>query len=212
MGWIIAAAIAVLVIVLLVVPIALHIRYDGTTTRVWLRILLFKFLISDSSKPKKENKKKEKNGKKEKPKQKKSFFEIVNLITDIARSGIKAGRIAIKHLRFYGVRVYWRIARNDPYETGLAYGQTNAILYPVLGALANFFKVEFEKVDIIPDFTAEKDSCDITLKAKIPPIHLIRAGISFLIDMAKGAYSKSTDKNDKQNNNKTNKEGVFNNG
>lgn len=212
MGWIITAVIAVLVAVLLVIPIALHIRYDGTTTRVWLRILFFKFLISDSSKPKKENKKKEKNGKKEKPKPKKSFFEIVNLITDIARSGIKAGRIAIKHLRFYGVRVYWRIARNDPYETGLAYGQTNAILYPVLGALANFFKVEFEKVDIIPDFTAEKDSCDITLKAKIPPIHLIRSGISFLIDMAKGTYSKSADKNDKQNNNKTNKEGALNNG
>ncbi len=212
MGWIIVAAIAVLVTVLLVVPIALHIRYDGTTTRVWVRILFFKFLISDSSKPKKENGKKEKPEKKQKAKPKKDFFEIIHLITDVARSGIKAGRIAIKHLRFYGVRVYWKIARNDPYETGLAYGQTNAVLYPVLGALANFFKVKFEKVDVIPDFTAEKDSCDITLKAKIPPIHLIRAGISFLIDMSKGAYRKSVDKNEKRNNNKTNKEGALNNG
>lgn len=210
MGWIIAAVIAVLVTVLLVVPMALHIRYDGATTRVWLRILFFKFLISDSSKSKKEKEEKTEKNKKSKPK--KDFFGILHLITDVARSGIKAGKIAIKHLRFYGVRVYWKIARNDPYETGLAYGQTTAVIYPVLGALANFFKVKFEKVEVIPDFTAEKDSCDITLKAKIPPIHLIRAGISFLIDMSKGEYRRSADKNDKQNNNKTNKEGALNNG
>ena len=212
MGWIIVAAIAVIFTVLLVVPIALHIRYDGTTTWVWLRILFFKFLIYDSSKPEKESCKKKKTEKTQEPKQKKGFFEIIHLITDIARSGIKAGKIAIKHLKFYGVRVCWKIARNDPYETGLAYGQTNAVLYPILGALANFFKVKFEKVEVIPDFTAEKDSCDITLKAKIPPIHLIRAGISFLIDISKGTYSKSADKNDKRNNNKTNKEGALNNG
>ena len=207
MGWIITATIAVLVAVLLFVPISLCIRYDGTITRAWLRVLLFRFRVLDSSKPKKTKKAKKKTEPKKKE-PKKNFFEILNLICDIGRSGLKAGKIIKKHLRFYGVRVFWKIAREDPYETGLAYGRTNAVVYPVLGALANLFKVKFERLEIVPDFTSQKDACDITLKAKISLFNVIRAGIAFLFDFVK----RMADKNKTQLNNKNIKEGALNNG
>lgn len=213
MGWIITAAIAALVAVLLFVPIVFHIRYDGDTTRLWLRVLFVRFPVYDSSKPKKEKKKKKEN--KQTPstkKEKKGFFEIIKLVCDVGSSGLKAGKIISKYLRFYGVRVFWKIAREDPYETGVAFGTANAVAYPVLGTLANLFSVKFEAINIVPDFTAQKDAYDITLKAKISLFNILRAGIAFLIEMAKRAEQGSADKNKTQTNNKNVKEGALNNG
>ena len=185
MGWIITAAIAALVAVLLFVPIVFHIRYDGDTTRLWLRILFVRFLAFDSSKPQKEKKKKKENTTSSK-KEKKNFFEIIKLVCDVGSSGLKAGRIISKHLSFYGVRLFWKIAREDPYETGVAFGTANAVAYPVLGTLANLYSVKFETINIVPDFTAQKDAYDITLKARISLFNILRAGIVFLLEMAKG--------------------------
>ena len=213
MGWIITAAIAALIAVLLFVPIVFHIRYDGDTTRLWLRVLFVRFPVYDSSKPKKEKKKKKEN--KQTPstkKEKKGFFEIIKLVCDVGSSGLKAGKIISKHLRFYGVRVFWKIARDDPYETGVAFGTANAVAYPVLGTLANLFSVKFEAINIVPDFTAQKDAYDITLKAKISLFNILRAGIVFLLEMAKRAEQGSADKNKTQTNNKNVKEGALNNG
>lgn len=215
MGWIITTAIAVLVAVLLFTPISICAHYDGEATRMWLRVLIFRFKIFDSTKkPKKETKpKKEKKTKKKtatKNKQsKKNFLEILRLVCDLAQSGLKAGKILKKHLHFYGVRVFWKIARDDPYETGLAFGKTNAVVYPVLGALANIFNVKFETLEIVPDFTSQKDVCDITLKAKMSLFNIIRAGIVFLFDFVKRT---TADNNKTQTNTKNIKEGAFNNG
>ena len=209
MGWIIAAAIAVLVTVLLFAPISLRAHYDGEKTRMWIRVLIFRFKIYDSSKPKKEKKQKKKTAAKNKQ-PKKNFFEILRLVCDLAQSGLKTGKILKKHLHFYGVRVFWKIARDDPYETGLAFGTTNAVAYPVFGALANIFNVKFETLEIVPDFTSQKDVCDITLKAKMSPFNIIRAGIVFLFDFAK--RTASADKNTTQTNTKNIKEGALNNG
>lgn len=211
MGWIIFAVIAVIVAILLVIPIALHIRYDGETTRIYLRILCFKFLVSDTSKLEKNKKSKRKTkvktkAKKEKAKDRKDLFEILKLVCDVAHSGLKAGKVIAKSLHFYGVRIHWKIARDDPYETGLAFGNANAALYPVLGTLANLFKVKFERIDVYPDFTATKDSCDITLKAKITPFNLIKAAMAFALDMIRRILRRSAD------NNRTNKEGALING
>ena len=213
MGWIITAAIAALVAVLLFVPIALHIRYDGASTRLWLRILFVRFLVYDSSKPQKEKKKKKENNQTTSTKkEKKDFFEIIKLVCDVGSSGLKAGKIISKHLSFYGVRVFWKIAREDPYETGVAFGTANAVAYPVLGTLANLYRVKFETIEIVPDFTAQKDAYDITLKAKMSLFNLLRAGIVFLLEMAKRAGQGSADKNRTQTNNKNTKEGALNNG
>lgn len=210
MGWIIFAAIAALVAVLLFAPIALHVHYDGEKTRSWIRVLAFRIPVFDSSKPKKEKKQKKKTQKKKKSKNDKGFFGTITSLCDFARSGLKAGKIVSKHLHFYGVRVFWKIARGDPYETGIAFGNANAVLYPTFGVLANYFKVKFERIDIVPDFTAEKDSYDITLKAKISPFNLLRAGIAFLFDMIKRGYQNSADKDTTQINN--DKEGALKNG
>ena len=207
MGWIITAAIAVLVAVLLFAPISIRAHYDGETTRMWLRVLVFPFRIFDSSKPKKEKKTKKKNATKKKQ-PKKNFFEILRLVCDLAGSGLKAGKVVKKHLRFYGVRVFWKIARDDPYETGLAFGTTNAVVYPVFGALANLYNVKFERLEIVPDFTAQRDVCDITVKAKMSPFNIIKAGIVFLFDFVK----RTADKNTTQINTKNIKEGALNNG
>ena len=211
MGWIITAAIAVLVAVLLFTPISIRAHYDGETTRMWLRVLILRFKIFDSSKPKKEKKQKNKTTTKKKQ-PKKSFFEMLHLVCDLARSGLKAGKIVKKHLRFYGVRVFWKIAREDPYETGLAFGRTNAVAYPVFGALANLFNVKFERLEIVPDFTSQNDVCDITLKAKMSPFNIIRAGIVFLFDFAKRTALASADNNKTLTNTKNIKEGALNNG
>ena len=211
MGWIITAAIAVLVAVLLFTPISIRAHFDGEVTRLWLRVLILRFKIFDSSKPKKEKKQKNKTATKTK-KPKKNFFELLRLVCDLARSGLKAGKIIKKHLHFYGVRVFWRIARDDPYETGVAFGKTNAVVYPVFGTLANIFNVKFERLEVIPDFTSQKDTCDITLKAKISPFNLIRAAVVFALDFVKRTAKAEMDKNKTQTNTKNIKEGALNNG
>lgn len=210
MGWIILAAIAVLVAVLLLVPIALHVRYDGEKTRTWIRVLFFKIPVSDSSKPKK--KKKQKAKAKKKKKDSKDVFETITSLCDFACSGLKAGKMLTKHLSFYGVSVFWKIARGDPYETGIAFGSANAVLYPVFGVLANLFRVKFERIEVVPDFTAEKDVYDIMLKAKISPFNLLMAGVAFLFDMMKRGYQRSADKDKPENTNNNTKEGALKNG
>ena len=210
MGWIITSTIAVIVAVLLFVPISFSLHYDGAITRMSLRVLVFKFNILDSSKPQKE--KKEKSDAPKKTKTKKDFFEIVRLVCDLAKSGLKAGKIIKKHLRIYGVRVFWKIARDDPSETGVAFGKANAIAYPVFGALANVFNVKFERLEIVPDFTSQTDACDITLKARISPFNVLRAALVFLFDFMKRTDTSLADKDKTKTNTKNIKEGALNNG
>lgn len=211
MGFAIFAAIACLLAAVLFIPVSLHILYNGNT-RVFLRVLGIKLLVSDSSKPAEKSAKKPKQNTEKKQKKKKDLFEMLALFSDLAKSGIKAVKTVVKKTRVYDVSICWTIARGDPYETGLAYGRSSAALYPVLGFLSSVCKVKLKNIDVIPDFNAVGDSYDISLKARIAPFYILKAGLILLANAVLGMWRRSADKNSMSTNNIISKDGALNNG
>lgn len=196
MGWIIAAAI---LLFLLLMPPVLHVRADGRT-RVTLRYLFLKLQLFDSQakpkakKPKKGKKPSDKpeEKKNEKKEKKRSLSETLGLLSDVAGSGKAGMKILLRHLHFYGIRVRYTVAREDPCETGTAYGKISAAVYPLCGFLSSFLHMKFKRIEVYPDFTTDHDSYDLSLKVRISPLFVLQAGIVFLFTLLVRMMRRST--------------------
>lgn len=83
-------------------------------------------------------------------------------------------------LRVHHIRVYLPVHGQDAAATALAVGRLHAVLGAALGALQNFFRLEFAQYELEPDYTGEKAgtaffSCKITAHAIIMLIACIWA-------------------------------------
>ena len=83
-------------------------------------------------------------------------------------------------LRVHHIRVYLPVHGQDAAATALAVGRLHAVLGAALGALQNFFRLEFAQYELEPDYTGENAgkaffSCKITAHAIIMLIACIWA-------------------------------------
>ena len=150
-----------LVAALLFLPVwaIFDLRYDQLTVR--LRVLFLTFTVF----PLREKKKKEKEQppqeeKTEKPKEEKRtpsprFEWTVSRIARLAADAAGILRMALAALRVRKIRVLLPLQGEDAADTALFYGRFSGWFYGIVALLQNFMDLEFERIELIPDFAGE---------------------------------------------------------
>lgn len=175
MGWIIAAAIALVIIGIFALPANVRLRADNGGVSAVLNILFFKYTLYPSTdKPKKKKRvkkaKKKTGGTKtastQKPKKKTDLGSIIDLVKSIALPIVKG---LGKHLRIRLKKLCIIIGCEDAAETAVLYGiACNACdeLLEILGRAMNY-SADSGAVYIDTDYVSEKTSFDIDVIFKL---------------------------------------------
>ena len=114
------------------------------------------------------------------PEAEKRFELTLDAVRGIAgTAGGFMGKV-LAALRVHHIRVYLPVHGQDAAATALAVGRLHAVLGAALGALQNFFRLEFAQYELEPDYTGENAgkaffSCKITAHAIIMLIACIWA-------------------------------------
>ncbi len=222
---IILIVIAVLILLLLI-PVHVLLRYDGDTTRLWLRYLFVPFTFVPKKKKaknekekndnatKKENRKKSEKDKSEKAEtdedeKKESTFArifkaqglsgviaILEEITDIVRKFLDS---VLKHIIVRKMKLKIIVGGEDAYQTAMNFGYCCSGVYPILGTLSAL--ITFKKVpdvSITADF--DRKESDIFLEFDISSrlLFLLASLIIYGIKAVKLYLKiKNTDENSK---------------
>ena len=176
----IIGGILLLIILLLLCPIVLSVKY--VDERLTVRLCGFR-LLPQKDKPKKEKKqkkkKKENEGKDPKKKKKKSkidFQQIKTLITSATPAAKKVFRkIKIRKFRFIYI-----CAGDDAAKTAIQYGRICAAVASLLPIVQNIFDIKVDKIDVQLDFSVNKPYNEVKFKAKLKVYVLIAAAVIFL--------------------------------
>ena len=174
MGWIIAAAIVLVIIGIFALPVSIRLHADNGGASAVLSTLFFKYtLYPAEDKPKRKKKKKNKTEKKTSggkavPKSKKGadINALFELVKTIALPIVKS---LGKHLRIRLKRLHVIIGCEDAAETAVLYGiACNACdeLLEILGR-AMKYSADSGAVYIDTDYVSEKTSFDIDVVFKL---------------------------------------------
>ena len=149
-----------LAVVLLFCPFCADVQWenDVLTIRVGaLGLTLPVFQYPAPEKPKKKKKKKPAGQKADKkpwpetPPRKKARLTL-NILCTILRGAGRLTRAIIGSLRITKIDVVLGVRGEDPAEAARSYGRLNAWLYPALGFLDRFVYLDFEQLQLLPDF------------------------------------------------------------
>jgi len=177
----IIGGILLLIILLLLCPIVLSVKY--VDERLSIRLCGFR-LLPQKEKPKKEKqqkkKKKEKEAKDPKKKKKKKskidFQQIKTLVTSATPAAKKVFRkIKIRKFRFIYI-----CAGDDAAKTAIQYGRICAAVASLLPIIQNIFDIKVDKIDVQLDFSVNKPYNEVKFKAKLKVYVLIAAAVIFL--------------------------------
>ncbi|CDF58181.1 DUF2953 domain-containing protein [Thermobrachium celere] len=142
-----------LLILILLLPIKISFIYEKQT----LKIILFKYWVINLNKKNKTNKVKDRKNKKNKL-DASALLKNKNLILENLQ-------FIIKRIKF-DVELSLNIASNDAFNTAMLYGFANTIIYSLISALSNKYKV-YPKIDISCDFNKTKTSLYLRLTLSI---------------------------------------------
>lgn len=170
----------VLLAVLLLCPFCADVAWEKGTLTIRAGALGMTFPVfrypQPEGGPKKEKKKKPKKKaepkepKKETPPRQKAKLTL-NILCTILRGAGSLTRAVIGSLRFTHIRVRLGVRGDDPAEAARTYGKLNAWLYSALGILDRFVYLDFEQLQLLPDFgTPEptvQDSVSFRMSAQL---------------------------------------------
>ena len=206
MGWIIAAAIVLLFVLLLAGRVTVFFDYNDSLA---LKIKYLCFTVvkipKQKKKPKKPKKTKEKKDKKaekaksekesdEKKKDEKKKFDIKSLTFDdyidllkTALSGIgKPLKKLFKSIAFSHMSIGIVVGGSDAARTAIKFGAINIAAGNVLGLLDSYFTLKpLDDMNITADFQSEKTLYDIYFEVRLSMFAALAAGFKLL-----GAFLK----------------------
>lgn len=190
-GWIVFGALMLTFLILLLLPVVIRVEYQGDW-RVLVQYLFLRFPVYPSQKEKKVKPKKKKpsgepeEGEKEKKKKKqgRSLTDTVEMALDLVSSATGGLRMLFRNLRVSSLRLWLRVGREDAAETGIQYGNCCAYLYSAYALLQHYIRIRRVSLDLQPDFLAEEDRWELSLRARLTPLAVLGAvlymGASFL--------------------------------
>ena len=210
MGWIIASAALVLLVLLFFIRVFVRIDY-GNELAVYLNILFLKIKVfptkpkkKDKKKPQEKEKKKKtkkeiKTEEKEKePEKKKTVKEILDLVKSVYDISKK---IISMFFGYLSVRVYKLLIVIDGGEaskTALEYAGVTAAVNALFALLDENVDVKYgkaENIDVRPEFTQNGSSAEIDISFGLRLWQLIRLGINALMAYLKiKSKTEGTDK------------------
>jgi hypothetical protein len=117
---------------------------------------------------------------------KKSFSEILDMISRGLNAASKAARIMLKGLFFYKIRLFVPVRGKDAADTALKTGQIQAAIGTARGAAENVLHLRWRRIVIYPDFTGETRetfvfSCKILLIPVIMAVAALLGLITFIM-------------------------------
>lgn len=156
LAWICIIILAVLVL-FLALPICLKVKMDYDKFTVKLQILFLSFNLYPTKKEKVEQEQEQEQDQSQNvqnKKKKKKKLTLDKIIGIISTSG-GAIKIVLKGLFIKHIEIVLPIHEENPADTGIAYGKSQAYLGGAVATLEHFLHLSFKKINIIPDFTGE---------------------------------------------------------
>lgn len=197
-GWVLLGLLALLVLAL-VLPTVITVRWDRDGLRVWARVLFvrvqvfpFKERKAKPAREKKPKKQKEEGDEKEE-KPPKSFGERVAFIRRLARAGMAAVRVFVRHMRINAVQVVAPLHMEDASDTALMVGRAQGAVGGLRAVLDGRLKVRFKRIQIIPDFAGQlQDEWLFACKVAFNPVIMFKAAfVFFRLFLRKRPYSRA---------------------
>ncbi len=189
MGWIIAGAVVLGIMLLLVIPLSADAVWDGKL-RLDLKWLFIRKTLYPGQKKKEKEKAKEVSEKPaEKPakakKKKVSAEKLIDTVLDYIKRCGGGARMILRDLRVSVLEINWTIACDDAAECAIRYGRMNAYLYSAVATLSNFIRIRRTKIRLVPDYTEEDEEFSARAMLSITPlvtiIGLVRVAWGFFM-------------------------------
>lgn len=119
-------------------------------------------------------------------------------------------RKLFRKIRFYDTDIDILLGNDDPYKAAMNYGYASAAFYPTLAFICTVFSVKFKNCQINTDFVNDRFEVKVSGKIYLRVSTVLAIGISSGIKLL-SIYFKQK-KNDKANDDKTNKKELVKNG
>lgn len=197
MWWlIILAAVIAAVLILLCIPVAAHIRFEGELSIV-ISYLFLRFRVYPQKPKKEKERRKQKSkklkqsaeaGKKEPVGALIAKYGVAETIKLISQTAVKLPAVVIRIFRgarLRRLRLKLGIAGEDAAQTAIGYGEVCSVFYPVYGALSSYLKIIGPQVDIHADYASEKTQISASGKLYVTPLHIVVCVLGGLKDIIK---------------------------
>ena len=178
------------IVLLLLIPISVHIKYDGDFF-VKLKIAGIKAFEAEPKEDIKEPSPDTENDKKVKKQTQKSFDKLkekhgfagaVKEIFEFVKAVISRLKGELKHIAIRKLCLDIKVASGDAATTATSYGAVCAAVYPVLTFIDGIANVKMKNINILSDFNSDNSDFGFSV--------IIKARILFLIIMAFGVFSE----------------------
>lgn len=187
---IIVLSVLAFIVLLLLIPISVHIKYDGDFF-VKLKIAGIKAFEAEPKEDIKEPSPDTENDKKVKKQTQKSFDKLkekhgfagaVKEIFEFVKAVISRLKGELKHIAIRKLCLDIKVASGDAATTATSYGAVCAAVYPVLTFIDGIANVKMKSINILSDFNSDNSDFGFSV--------IIKARILFLIIMAFGVFSE----------------------
>ena len=187
---IIVLSVLAFIVLLLLIPISVHIKYDGDFF-VKLKIAGIKAFeaepkeeIKEPSSDTESNKKAKKQTEKafDKLKKKHGFAGAVKEIFVFLKAVLERLKDELKHIAIRKLCLDIKVASENAASTAIEYGAVCAAVYPVLAFLDGILNIKMKSINVTSDFNSDKSNFTFSV--------IIRSRIFFLIIMAFGVFSE----------------------
>ena len=154
-------ALLLLIAALLFLPVwvSVELRHSRLTVRLRVLFLTFTLLPAREKKKKKEEKKPQQEKPKEEGAAKRSpsprFEWTASRVARLAADAAGILKMALAALRVRQIRILLPLQGEDAADTALFYGRFSGWFYGIVALLQNFMDLEFERIELIPDFAGE---------------------------------------------------------
>ncbi|MEG2174841.1 MAG: DUF2953 domain-containing protein [Oscillospiraceae bacterium] len=178
----ILAIVLLTLLALLLLPVCLHIRYDGSlsiaSTWLWLRYPLLPHPAKQKSTSVSTAAPSAKA-----PLKMPGLKESMHLLLDLLPGCFKPIRLLLRRTTLAAVEVTVRVAKGDAAQTAIAFGHVNATVMMAIAALDRVFTLRVRHIDIIPDFVADQGCIDASLEVRLIPMAALVAAFAIACHM-----------------------------
>ena len=194
MGWLIAAAVMLFIVLLFFIRVFVRIEFVEELN-VYLNVLFLRFRLfpakpkkKKKEKPRKEKEKKKKEEKpapkEQKPKKKKTASDIIALVRNVLDISKKIISMFFGYLSVRVNKLLIVIDGGEPSSTALEYAGVTAAVNSLFALLDENVDVKYgkeEDIDVRPEFTQQGSSAEIDIAFGLRLWQMIRLGISALL-------------------------------
>lgn len=177
-----------LLLILLLIPVTLGIRYEEQKWLIRARYgpLTFKLFESGKEKEKKKEQPEEEAQPDEPTEKEKSGIDL-RLIYRLIKPGFRVLRSVVKSLKIRDLHLVLVASGEEPDEIGIKAGRMWAALGNIMALAGNIWPdIEYKELTVIPDFTGEHENDEkFSCNVRACPIIMVTIGIVFFVRFLK---------------------------